>query len=255
MWKLGAVCSIHVIGDWGRRGQFFQRHVAAKMDEIAYDAIISVGDNFYPDGIESSTDSQIKESWSDIYNTNKPWYVALGNHDHHGNAKAQTQIDLPWWNMPAPVFDVTVCGHTFVIMDSTTIDGSQWAHVDHLLEKSTNTYKWIVAHHPIYSAGWHHNVKDDYRYKMIEMYKKHNVIAILSGHDHNLQYIEYENIRQIISGSGSSAYFVQTKQDGLEFFKPEAGFVNLAISDNNVQLTYIGVNGTLFTKTILFKIV
>ena len=255
MWKLGAMCSIHVIGDWGRRGQFFQRHIAAKMHELAHDAVISVGDNFYPDGIESSTDSHIAESWLDIYNPESPWYVALGNHDHHGNTTAQTRIELPYWNMPAPVFDVTICGHTFVIMDSTVTDGSQWAHVDHLLTKSVNKHKWIVAHHPIYSGGWHHSVIEDYHDKMTELYKKHDVIALLSGHDHNLQYIEWDEIRQIVSGSGSSAYYAQTPQDGLQFFKPEAGFVNLAISETSVDITYIGVNNTLFSKSILFKVV
>ena len=36
------------------------------------------------------------------------------------------------------------------------------------------------------------------------MQKQKNVIVV-SGHDHNLQYINKENIKQIISGAGSKS--------------------------------------------------
>ena len=155
---LALITSIHILGDWGRRGQFSQRNVATMMASVPHGAVISVGDNFYPDGIQTSEDKQIRESWTDIYIPTKPWFVALGNHDHHGNVSAQMNIEHEYWNMPAAVYDFTIGEHTFIVADSTTIDGNQFKHIDILLNKVTTPYKWIVAHNPIVTAGWHHDV-------------------------------------------------------------------------------------------------
>eukprot|EP01040_Poterioochromonas_malhamensis_P027048 gene27048-34180_t len=58
-----------VVGDWGRRGEHHQREVGLAMEtaaaELASRFVLSVGDNFYPDGVESVTDSHWKESFND----------------------------------------------------------------------------------------------------------------------------------------------------------------------------------------------
>ena len=60
-----------VVGDWGRRGESHQREVGRAMEtaaaELASRFVLSVGDNFYPDGVESVTDSHWKESFNDVY--------------------------------------------------------------------------------------------------------------------------------------------------------------------------------------------
>lgn len=246
--NLALVCTIHIIGDWGRRGQFHQQNIANIMSNIEHDAVISVGDNFYPEGIQNSHDPHIYDSWQNIYNPSKPWFVALGNHDHRGNTTAQTLIDLPFWNMPAPIYAFDKCNQTFVVMDSTHINKQQLRIVEYLLGK-TSLNKWIIAHHPIYTSGWHHHVDEEYRQKMINIYDKYNVKGIISGHDHNLQHIELDGIVQIVSGAGSSAYGAQYEQPGLEFFYDNAGFVQMDFKENNYNLKYIGINGTIFEKT------
>ena len=249
MLKSALLCSIHILGDWGRRGQFSQVPIANKMRNINHDAVISTGDNFYPAGITDSTDTQIYESWSAIYEPTQPWYIALGNHDHRGNASAQTKVDLPYWNMPAPVYSTTICNNTFVFMDSTFVSGEQWEHIEHLLSEGLPN-KWIVAHHPIYSGGYHYLVNDDYRDKMTELYKKYNVRAIISGHDHNLQYIEWGDVKQIVSGAGASTYGVRSPQEGVTFFSDNVGFVHFEIYQQVISIRYIGLEETLFETEI-----
>ena len=238
--------SLHVIGDWGRNGQFSQREVAKKMQSIPHNAVISVGDNFYPDGLANSNDPAVKTSWSDIYNTSIPWYVALGNHDYHGNATAQMHIQHPSWNMPSQNHIFNIGDHSFVLLDSQKFN---YTKVDQLLSKASRKYKWMVAHHPIYSAGWHNKVETTYRDNVIELYNKYGCLALLSGHDHNLQYIEVDGLRQIISGAGSSTYRWQVQQDGLEFFNSIPGFVNLILSDKTVSIQFLSA------KKIEFEVV
>lgn len=234
MLKLLAVASIHIIGDWGRRGQFSQRDVARKMHATPADAVISVGDNFYPDGLANADDPQVQESWLDVYAPDKPWFVALGNHDHHGNITAQMHIDHTHWHMPAAVYSFELGEHSFVVADSEKIDGEQFKHIDRLLSEKSG-FKWIVAHHPIVTAGWHHHVDFDYQSEMAHLYYKHNVTGIISGHDHNMQYLEWRGIRQIISGGGASTYYVEYPQEGLKYFDASPGFVNLRLKDRKID--------------------
>ena len=62
-----------MVGDWGAEWFSSQEEVAAAMDQFAAEYrptfIISTGDNFYQDGVESPTDPQFNEKWRWIYNT------------------------------------------------------------------------------------------------------------------------------------------------------------------------------------------
>ena len=134
-------------------------------------------------------------------------------------------------------------------MDSTFVSGEQWEHIEHLLSEGLPN-KWIVAHHPIYSGGYHYLVNDDYRDKMTELYKKYNVRAIISGHDHNLQYIEWGDVKQIVSGAGASTYGVRSPQEGVTFFSDNVGFVHFEIYQQVISIRYIGLEQTLFETEI-----
>src|SRR5271170_5423387 len=85
-----------VFGDWGRQGEQDQVDVAAQMAKVAKDSgakfIISVGDNFYENGVQSVDDPHWQKSFEEVYHDpalQVPWQVILGNHDYHGNCDAQ----------------------------------------------------------------------------------------------------------------------------------------------------------------------
>ena len=76
------------VGDWGRGGAFHQKEVAMRMGETASATharfIVSVGDNFYEDGVAGIDDPAWVNSYERVYDApalQVPWYVALGNHD------------------------------------------------------------------------------------------------------------------------------------------------------------------------------
>jgi hypothetical protein len=101
--------SFLVIGDWGRKGGFNQSLVAHQMgvvgEKLDIDFVISVGDNFYDDGLKGVNDPSFEASFSHIYthpSLQKQWYSVLGNHDYRGNVEAQlskvlTQKDWRWF--------------------------------------------------------------------------------------------------------------------------------------------------------------
>lgn len=101
-----------VIGDWG--GLPFppwvtpqQKATAAGMEKIGAqlkpNSVISLGDNFYNDGIPTDEDSnRFENTWNVVYNGESlqvPWYLIGGNHDHYGNITAQiafSEHDSRW---------------------------------------------------------------------------------------------------------------------------------------------------------------
>jgi len=78
-----------VVGDWGRQGQYHQPEVAMQMALVGAmlrpQFVISTGDNFYPSGLKRVNDSQIWDSFVNVYDypsLQGPWYTVLGNHDY-----------------------------------------------------------------------------------------------------------------------------------------------------------------------------
>jgi tartrate-resistant acid phosphatase type 5 len=84
-----------VVGDWGREGSTNQTKVAKLMSDVniemggkgrPIDFIVSTGDNFYPNGLNSSNDPLFDASFTKVYTerglVGVPWYAVLGNHDY-----------------------------------------------------------------------------------------------------------------------------------------------------------------------------
>lgn len=80
------------VGDWGRHGIPEQTSVASALaswvERVSSPFVISVGDNFYNDGVDSPSDTGFRDSFTAVYTASSllrvPWYVVLGNHDYRG---------------------------------------------------------------------------------------------------------------------------------------------------------------------------
>lgn len=174
------------VGDWGREGEFHQKDVANRMGESAKELnarfVISVGDNFYEDGVTSVDDPAWQKSYEAVYDAPSlqvPWQVVLGNHDYHGNAQAQLDyaIKSSRWKLPARWYryeerapdDSRV---EFFVIDTSPmmsmyyVDGGvkvkvneqkrnvpvQLSWLDGALAASRADWKIVIGHHPVYSG-------------------------------------------------------------------------------------------------------
>ena len=82
-------------------------------------------------------------------------------------------------------------------------------------------------------------------------------VVVVSGHDHNLQYIEQGDIRQIISGAGSKTEAAKAVGNN-DFSFGKNGYVELKISKSgNAEVSFFSLNqeksDLLFRKTVLGK--
>jgi len=270
-----------VIGDWGREGAFKQREVAQAMGRTA-EAIgsaftISVGDNFYEDGVTSLTDKQWKTSFEDIYThpaLQTRWDVILGNHDYLGDVQAQLDYahTSPRWSMPARYYT-----RQERLADGTAIDffyidtnpmlamyqkskkmhvqdqdvKAQLAWLDRALGASGAKWKIVVGHHPIYTVTGGDRDQQELIDGILPLLKTHGVHVYFNGHDHNLQMTQRDGITFITCGAGSQVYEPGPAAPG-QFSSGHHGFMAVDLSAERFAYRLIDDTGAeLFAGQIL----
>lgn len=274
----------YTLGDWGRNGEYGQTELAQTMAEAAERVepsfVISTGDNFYPDGVESTTDPQWKLSYEYVYSNPSlscDWMVVLGNHDYLGDIDAQiSYTDISdRWNMPAKYYhkDVTtedggVIRFLFIdtnplhdeyyykpnyraVLDQDTTAQLQW--IDSMLTAEVD-WKIVVGHHPLYTGGSRKNDQNYVRKHLEKIFDKHHVDLYLAGHEHDLQYIKPEGhpTHHFISGAGS-----RVRETGVisptHFARSEQGFLSTGITKNKILCQFISVYGEIVYETEIIK--
>ncbi len=267
-----------VFGDWGRNGEKDQRDVATQMAATAQTMntkfIISVGDNFYEDGVKSVNDPQWQSSFENVYaapSLQVPWQVILGNHDYHGNCDAQIEYSQTSsrWQMPARYYTrkaVVDSNNTveFFYLDTTPMKGNddlaipllhlhtqdtskQLAWLEAALAASTATWKIAIGHHPIYSGGDHGDTPYLIKH-VLPLLEKYKVQAWFNGHDHDLQHLQAGKLNMFCSGAGSKVRQPKTTAR-TKFAKGCSGFTAVTLSADQLDVRMIDDQGQLLYTT------
>eukprot|EP00752_Nemacystus_decipiens_P008688 g7755.t1 len=193
--------------------------------------VVGLGDNFYDVGVETAEDPAWDDQFESVYSApalrDVPWLMCLGNHDYIGNAEAQMDRTLAnpngRWQMPSraysrkffrgaanvEVFSVDTNAISYTLTPETA--GScpfaeptpgcsprfeeERARVETELERllaaSTATWKVLVGHHPLYSAGHHGSAKETapLRAALLPLIDRYGVDLYACGHDHIAQHV------------------------------------------------------------------
>ena len=83
--------------------------VEKRTNQLNYDFIVTVGDNFYPFGLDNDTDSRadiVFENTFKMSSLNLDWYAVLGNHDLMGDMSAALNLGqrFPLWKQTEPYY-------------------------------------------------------------------------------------------------------------------------------------------------------
>jgi tartrate-resistant acid phosphatase type 5 len=275
-----------VIGDWGRRGERDQMEVAEQMGKAAQNInakfVISVGDNFYENGVSSVEDKHWKQSFENVYTAPSlqvPWYVIMGNHDYHADCDAQiaySQLSSRW-NMPARYYmqcqqiykDVTA---DFFYLDTTPMvriyynryfEEPTWANVtkqnvnaqlawfEQALSASKAKWKIVFAHHPIYSGGEHGDTAELIE-SILPLLREHGVQAYFNGHDHDLQHLKAGDVNLFCSGAGSQHRPTRATSHS-KFAEACSGFTTVSLAPDKMDVCMIDNHGKLLYTTSIFR--
>ena len=238
--------------------------------------IVSTGDNFYPNGVQSTRDHNWLASFEDIYTAQSlqsDWFVVLGNHDYRGEPQAEidySQVDRKW-HMPARYYSKLIFidedsteGVLLVFIDTTPfLSESYQGDQHHVMDQDTALqriwlektlretpakvkWKFVFGHHPVYTGGGRMKAKETVEMKNLfkPIFEKYRVNAYICGHDHNLQYIKPPgHTNYFVSGAGSELSKTVIHPEGGVYAKAENGFMNFSVFANQMTVNMISYNG------------
>ncbi|MET0308764.1 MAG: tartrate-resistant acid phosphatase type 5 family protein [Sphingomonas sp.] len=262
-----------VLGDWGRFGRGSQQVVADRMAETAMEIgarfVLTVGDNFYENGVTGIDDPHWRGSFEDVYHAPSlqiPWYAALGNHDYRSNPQAQIDYAARKgrWNMPGRWYafrEQAPDGTTveFFVIDTTPMIAGyhdrktnaggqdlegQLRWLDRSLAASRADWKIVLGHHPVvrYAAAEKAG-KPEVLDRVDPILQRHRVPLYLHGHNHNLQHVRQGLTDYVCAGAGSQNDD-PCSDNGGDFCALKPGFVACALNREAIRVGYRDADGT-----------
>jgi tartrate-resistant acid phosphatase type 5 len=231
------VTRIIVTGDTGATHSRLRAGILRVQKKTPIDAIVLVGDNFYPCGITSEKD----EAWSKVTQhfgpAHVPIFPILGNHDYGDPGPNQkpkalcsefasnpgAEVKATVWQFPSRSYVLRNAAAEVVMFDSeplamgwttpylgseTSAVISTWLH--DRLEESSGKWRIVVGHHTIYSSGMHGRTNGADQTNMralLPLLSSEHVDLYICGHDHDMELLgdlqAHDEPLFLVSGSGS----------------------------------------------------
>jgi Calcineurin-like phosphoesterase len=189
-----------VIGDNGS-GQPPQFEVARQMVKshasTPFELVLMMGDNMYGSQKPRDFAGKFEIPYGPLLRMGIPFHAALGNHDEPNNR------NYPGFNMGGQRYYSMARGTVrFVFLDTNFMDPAQVKWFDAVLAVSSEPWKVVVFHHPIYSDGNRHGANVELRVILEPLMIKHGVAVVFSGHEHIYERIKpQKGITYFIVGS------------------------------------------------------
>ena len=257
-----AAIRVLAFGDFGN-GSTEQKTVAqtiaAYHRDRPLDFAVTLGDNFYSVGMESTSDPRWKTWFEDLYGPlGIPFYAALGNHDwgHPDSPAAEILYSgkTASWRMPAAYYTFTAGPVQFFAIDtqSVTLAQKQRQWLDQELTKSQARWKVVYGHHPIYSVGNYEDRPDLIASVLPILVDR--VDVYLAGHDHNLQSLQPQRGVHFYIAGGGGAGLYEVKPDARTLFASSAnGFAVLEADANRLIVRLVDTNGQAVYEDVINK--
>jgi acid phosphatase len=261
--------SFFALGDTGWQNEAkasVVRAMSVRARDARPDFVLLLGDNFYPEGVRAVDDPAWKTHFEQAFAADElqvPFYAALGNHDHGGNAEAEVEYGLEGgrWRMPASYFAFTrslspSCDVAFFVLDTTPLrlgDHSadeQIRWFEDKLARSTARWKIVVGHHPVESSG-NHGGSSSLQRLVEPLFVRYGVDLYVSGHDHDLELLKTDvGYLQLVSGAGSTTRDVGWQDETL-YAEAEPGFAWLLLLEHDLWIQLVTArDGARFTHHV-----
>lgn len=247
-------------GDFGT-GSKEQKQVAAAMQQFhrqtPFDFAVTLGDNFYSYGMESTTDPRWKTWWDALYDPlGIRFYATLGNHDWGFADSPAAEIlysqQSPSWRMPAPYYTFSAGPVQFFALDTNEVSEAQLLWLKEALTKSTARWKLVYGHHPVYSAGAHQDNAG--LIKRLLPVLKNRADVFLAGHDHDMQHLKAEaGVHFFIAGGGGAGLRPLKTDPRSLFAKDVHGFAVIEADEKQLKMRFIDTNLALLYQATLSK--
>jgi predicted MPP superfamily phosphohydrolase len=191
-----------ILGDFGT-GTPAQYQLAEQMSKLRerfkYELVILVGDNLYGSERPQDFKKKFEIPYKPLLDAGVKFYASLGNHD----SREQRYYKL--FNMGGKLYYTfsPVPNVRFFAFESTYPVPEQIQWLERELKASSNDWKIVFFHHPLYSSGDRHGSDLRLREVLEPLFVKYNVSVVLTGHDHFYERVKpQKGITYFVVGSG-----------------------------------------------------
>jgi tartrate-resistant acid phosphatase type 5 len=246
----GQPVRVVAFGDFGTGSEAQQQVASALLKyhrQTSFDFGITLGDNFYPVGMESPRDPRWTTQWEQLYQAlGIKFYATLGNHDWgHPDSPAAEIIysdRSQTWRMPSPYYTFTAGQVQFFALDTNRISEAQLIWLKEELSRSQAKWKVTYGHHHIYSA-----TRGDNREligRLLPVLQGGGVDIYICGHDHNLQHVRPEGgVHFFVAGGGGAGTYELNEYERTIFKAQKHGFAVLEADEKRLKVKLVGADG------------
>jgi hypothetical protein len=276
-----------VANDLGRNGYYDQKPIAQIMaytaEQIDIELIAAAGDVHHFEGVASVSDPLWMTNYELIYDHPElmiEWNAICGNHEYRGNTQAvldYTSVSRRW-NAPSRYYTKTItaedgasCRLVFIdttpLMDKYRNDsltypdaykqdaGLQLQWIDSVLTHSSETWKIVIGHHPVYAeTKKEESERADMQARLAPILEKNRVDVYFCGHIHNFQHIRQPSspVNYVVNSAASLSRPVKA-MEGTLFCSGDPGFTLCSADADAFRFFFINQKGKTIYNYIITK--
>ncbi|HEY7114359.1 MAG TPA: metallophosphoesterase [Thermoanaerobaculia bacterium] len=246
----GAAIRVLAFGDYGT-GTGDQKATAAAMRRYhadhPFDFGLTLGDNFYPEGLPSPDHPRWKEQFEDLYGPmGIEIFACLGNHDEYDPDTPAAEIlrspRSASWRMPAQFYTYTAGPAQFFAIDCNDMSEIQQRWLRDALDASRAPWKVVYGHFPPYIASAEYENGEFKEFsRLIMPILRGRADVYFAGHHHSLEHVQdVDGVHLFISaGGGAGLYDVDDKSPRSAFAESKNGFAVMEIAAETLGVRFI----------------
>jgi hypothetical protein len=179
-------------------------------------------------------------------------FPSLGNHERNAQdyydffPGTHAYYSFNWGNSHFAVInsDIGNAAATKSEKDAFWAAQVKWLEED-LAATQAAEYRFVVAHHPPYTAVTSRQGNNAHMTALVPMFEKYRVSAALFGHDHNYQHYLKNGIHYIVCGGGGAPlYDVNTPpKDITQKVESIENFVKVSVNGKTAKFQSIAIDG------------
>ncbi len=233
-------------GSGGRQAMAVAEGMAETYRRQPFGLVALLGDICYYGNFEDRYDDVFRRPMGPLLDAGVGFELAIGNHDaalrHSDEGIQEIEAELRLLGTPSRYYTTTHGPADFFYLDSSVPgvfgpgSSTQWEWLDDTLASSTNQWKIVALHHPLYSSGRHGSTLAA-RERLEPILARHHVDLALAGHDHHYERSHpQQGITYVVSGGGC-----KTTAVGQSRFTAAAASI--------LQFLLVGIDGDRLTGT------
>ena len=218
------------------------------MQSRGADALITTGDNVYPEGDPSYFEAAWRNPYGWVEGTDLSIVASLGNHDVEED-RGESVMQL--LGMPGPWYRRSIeHADLFVVDANRPTDPVQLRWLQRSLERSQAPWKIVVFHQPAYSCAYHDGTPEVVN-SLVPILEQEDVDLVLNGHDHDYQrFGPSHGITYVVTGGGGAPlYSLDACPEGapprVRGNDDEHHFVSIEGSRTTLRVSAVAVDGSI----------